>query len=199
MTDRSKQQELMDSLTVEIDADQLSQIVRDKASETTQTPETRYLVERPSILKARPKSKAAAVQGLSTKDMVRLIQRQHKWVLVEYSDPATNSRVYGWTLKKYLRRLAPIQSTTSKERSSFGSNPGNSLTGEERLAITDNWAATNARRVELINKQIDASLTEEETLELDNLQRLADERIRMFAPLPIKNLESALEELRREG
>ena len=184
---------------VEIDADQLTQIVRDKSSATAQIPAPTYLVQRPSVLKARPKSRAEAVHGLASKDTVRLLQRQHKWVFVESLDQATNSPVYGWTLKKYLRRLPAGQSTSSKELPNPGPKPANSLTREEKLAITDNWAGTNARRVELINKQIEASINEQETRELENLQRLADERIRMFAPLPIKNLESALEEIRREG
>jgi len=69
----------------------------------------------------------------------------------------------------------------------------------ELLAITFDWEQTNERRTELIEKKIKRSILNEEKRELDHLQELTDARIRLLAPLPIKQLEAVREDLKRRG
>lgn len=63
---------------------------------------------------------------------------------------------------------------------------------EERLAARrpDTWDAINERRCALIRKNVNRTITPEESEELARLQQLADERIRELAPLPIAELEA---------
>jgi len=65
------------------------------------------------------------------------------------------------------------------------------LTLSELLMITVDWEKTNERRVELIFKKVKRSISPEESAELNGLQRLADARIRLIAPLPIIEMEAA--------
>ncbi len=58
----------------------------------------------------------------------------------------------------------------------------------EFLAITDGWAETNLRRCELIQRTVDGGLTGLEKTELESLQRLADMRVRLLAPLSLDEL-----------
>ena len=60
---------------------------------------------------------------------------------------------------------------------------------QDLLAISIDWANTNKVRCKLIEKEVDETITEDEQLELERLQTLADYRIRLMAPLPIKELE----------
>ena len=60
---------------------------------------------------------------------------------------------------------------------------------------TITWDNVNARRVYLIFKEVYASLSSEEKLELDNLQSAADARSSLVAPLPIRELEKLKKEL----
>src|SRR5687767_13269545 len=57
------------------------------------------------------------------------------------------------------------------------------------LAISVNWDHTNGARCSLIKKEVDETITAAEQKELDRLQTLADYRIRLVAPLPLKELE----------
>jgi hypothetical protein len=70
---------------------------------------------------------------------------------------------------------------------------------DELLAVTVDWDYTNERRAQLIEKKVKKYIANGEKLELDRLQRLADARIRILAPLPIKQLEDIREELKRRG
>ena len=67
------------------------------------------------------------------------------------------------------------------------------------LSITADWDATNERRVQLIHKQIDKRISQEEEDELHLLQKLADSRIRLVAPLPIPQMETVKEDLKRRS
>jgi type I restriction-modification system DNA methylase subunit len=67
------------------------------------------------------------------------------------------------------------------------------------LAITVDWEQTNERRTQLIFKKVEKTISAEEKLELDELQRLADCRINLLAPLPIEKLEAVKEDLKRRG
>ncbi len=69
----------------------------------------------------------------------------------------------------------------------------------ELLAITVDWEQTNERRSQLIEKKVKRNILTDEKNELDYLQQLRDARIRLLAPLPIKQLEKVREELQRRG
>ena len=73
------------------------------------------------------------------------------------------------------------------------------LTLRGLLAVTADWEQTNGRRTVLIFKKVKKSISAEEGLELDDLQRLADCRIRLLAPLPVQDLEAVKEESERRG
>jgi len=73
------------------------------------------------------------------------------------------------------------------------------LTLRDLLAITADWEQTNERRAQLILKKVKKSISAEGRIELDELQRLADCRIRLLAPLPIQKLEAIKEDLERRG
>lgn len=69
----------------------------------------------------------------------------------------------------------------------------------ELLTITVDWERTNERRSRLIEKKVKRTILINEKDELDYLQQLTDARIRLLAPLPIKQLEAVREELKRRG
>ena len=69
----------------------------------------------------------------------------------------------------------------------------------ELMAITADWEQTNERRVQLIDKKVKRNILTAENTELDYLQQLTDARIRLLAPLPIKQLEATQEDLKRRG
>lgn len=73
------------------------------------------------------------------------------------------------------------------------------LTLRELLAITADWGQTNDRRTQLILRKVKKSISNEGRIELDELQRLADCRIRLLAPLPIVELEAVKKDLERRG
>ena len=73
------------------------------------------------------------------------------------------------------------------------------LTLRELLAITADWEQTNDRRTQLILRKVKKSISDEGRIELDELQRLADCRIRLLAPLPIEELEAIKKDLERRG
>jgi hypothetical protein len=66
----------------------------------------------------------------------------------------------------------------------------------ELLAITENWTSTNRRRDLLIRRKVERTLKAEEKSELEELQRLATLRRRILAPLPIKEMEIYLQDLK---
>lgn len=69
----------------------------------------------------------------------------------------------------------------------------------ELLDITVDWEQTNDRRFQLIEKKVERNISSDEKRELADLQQLTDARIRLLAPLPIKQLEEVREELERRG
>ena len=69
----------------------------------------------------------------------------------------------------------------------------------ELLAITADWEQTNTRRFQLIEKKVKRKIRANEKRELDYLQQLTDARIRLLAPLPIKQLEEVRKKLKRRG
>ncbi len=60
---------------------------------------------------------------------------------------------------------------------------------EELVAATEDWHATNGRRVELIQKRVSDTANSEEGAELSRLQAAADWRVRLLAPLPLRQVE----------
>lgn len=180
-------------------------VLTEKVAENTgqlkpsQDTNTYYVVHRKVELRLRSKSTSPAVAILFPNQRVKLVQKSHQWIYVEYFDEIEAVPKYGWAYKKYFKRL-----TTDYSRGWVSRNQPmtvglkESLSPAERVAITSDWEQTNARRVELIRKKVKSSITPDEGRELENLQRLADERIRLLAPLPIKNLESLLENIKAE-
>ena len=69
----------------------------------------------------------------------------------------------------------------------------------ELMAITADWEQTNERRAQLIEKKVKRNILTDEKNELDYIQQLTDARIRLLAPLPIKQLEAVREDLKRRG
>lgn len=61
----------------------------------------------------------------------------------------------------------------------------------------ENWDTINERRCELIVKDVKRTITPEEAEELEGLQRLADERIRRLAPLPLEEMKAYLESIEK--
>jgi hypothetical protein len=158
-----------------------------------------YVVEREVALRIKPRTKSKITALLFPNQKVRLVQPSHQWIYVEYFDEIEAVPKYGWAYKKYLKRLASDHSRDwSSRHKPLTIGLTESLPTEERVAITSSWDQTNARRVELIHKKVKKSITPDEKRELENLQRLADERIRLIAPLPIKKLESLLENIKAE-
>lgn len=70
------------------------------------------------------------------------------------------------------------------------------ITLRDLLAITIDWDKANKRRAILIHKKVDKEISSDEIQELNNLQRLADLRIHLLAPLPLSELEKIQEELK---
>jgi hypothetical protein len=68
----------------------------------------------------------------------------------------------------------------------------------ELLMITADWEETNKKRTSLISKKIKKNISFEELQELETLQKLAVSRRQLIAPLPIKELEKAIETLQRK-
>jgi type I restriction-modification system DNA methylase subunit len=69
----------------------------------------------------------------------------------------------------------------------------------ELMAITVDWEKTNERRAQLIARKVKKNILINEKNELEYLQQLTDARIRLLAPLPIKQLEAVREDLMRRG
>jgi hypothetical protein len=65
----------------------------------------------------------------------------------------------------------------------------------DHLAITYDWSETNRRRESLIRKKMGRLITQFEQAELDHLQSLASSRVRLFAPLPLKELDEVHRQL----
>ena len=61
------------------------------------------------------------------------------------------------------------------------------------IAITQDWPETNRRRDALIEKKVRRSIAPEERAELSRLQELADLRVRLVAPLPLRELKQVQE------
>jgi hypothetical protein len=154
---------------------------------------TYYRVERQVGLSARPK--LGTYQGLLVPDQtVRLVERSHKWIFVEYFDQIHGIARSGWGPKKYFLQVPSVSAQPLRVSPKLASNK---LTADEYLALTEKWEQTNKRRIELIYKKAEHNLAAEEVNELEKLQRLADARIRLFAPLPISSVESVLENFER--
>ena len=136
--------------------------------------------------------------SLLPKQKSRLVQRRHKWIYVEYFDEIEGIPKYGWANKKYLKKIEEgIELKLATPNKPVQNQPPESLTTQERIAITDHWNQTNTRRVDLIHKKLAKIITASEKEELDRLQNLMDKRIRLLAPLPINALTSFLEDIER--
>ncbi|HEU4713345.1 MAG TPA: hypothetical protein VFS76_17375 [Pyrinomonadaceae bacterium] len=157
-------------------------------------PNTYYRVLRQVDVSVRPKPSGYHVVGVLVPDQtVRLVERGHKWISVEYFDQLQGVARQGWAPKKYFEYVSGPAAQPAKE----AVRQSSSLSERERREINEDWEETNQRRIDLIYKEAESKLTSEEKEELDRLQRLTDERIRLVAPLPLAQLESVLEKLER--
>jgi len=65
---------------------------------------TYYIVERTARLQLRPSTKSLALALLFPNQKVRLVERNHKWIYVEYFDYLEGVPKMGWTFKKYFKK-----------------------------------------------------------------------------------------------
>ena len=65
-----------------------------------------YVAERTVTLKEAPNHKSKTIMTIPKNDEVRLIQRKHKWIYIEYTQDSDEKPLYGWVDKKYLRLAA---------------------------------------------------------------------------------------------
>jgi len=73
------------------------------ASKAEQRVNIYYVVERPVNVKEKTDNRSKTLATLERDDEVRLIERKHKWILVEYE--SQSGLEYGWVNKKYLQRV----------------------------------------------------------------------------------------------
>ena len=66
---------------------------------------TYYEVERSVGIRLEPSTKSSVVRILYPGHKVRLVERNHKWIFVEYFDYINGEIRYGWLYKKYAQQL----------------------------------------------------------------------------------------------
>lgn len=115
-------------------------------------------------------------------------------ILALYRLPAHLERLLLELFSNVHRRGVPF-----KQKEYFPSHYSDEVSLADFLSLTVDWEQTNERRVGLIHKKISGELTAEEDSELNHLQRLTDSRIRLFAPLPIRQLQEIRDDLKRRG
>jgi hypothetical protein len=71
----------------------------------TEDPSTYYVIERPVDVRSKPTAKSASLGKLYPNQKVRLVQRKHEWIYVEYFDYIEGVPKYAWLLKKYSKML----------------------------------------------------------------------------------------------
>jgi SH3 domain-containing protein len=81
---------------------QLQQVI----TNTERLLNTHYEVIRPVKLKERPDHRAKTLTTIPKGESVRLIEKKHKWVKVEYVEDSDEGPIHGWVAKKYLRRVS---------------------------------------------------------------------------------------------
>ena len=86
----------------------------DPASASKPQP-TFYSVQRAVHLRAGATTKARILMTLSPKQIVRLLERDSKWIRVEVADHVGGEPVTGWVYKKYLRRIDGSTGTNLNE------------------------------------------------------------------------------------
>jgi hypothetical protein len=72
------------------------------------------------------------------------------------------------------------------------------ITLRELLKAVHQWQATNAVRGDLIKRSVRGKLTADERKDLDELQRIADLRVALVAPLPLARLEAVQLQLQQK-
>ena len=176
---------------------QLSHIMRGVLENTSrmipQTDDnTYYRVIRPVGVSVRPKPQPYQMTGLLVPDQtVRLVERSHRWVSVEYFDQLHGVARQGWAPKKYFEQMSAAAAQPAKAPVS--------LVSDERIVIDERWEETNKRRIDLIFKKAESKLTASEQVELDRLQDLTDEHLHLVAPLPLSAIDAIMENLERSN
>ena len=70
-----------------------------------ETAEVYYEVEREVKVLSSPRSGAAISQTIPAEKTVRLLQRKHRWIRVEFLQEGKGDPQTGWLLKKYTKRV----------------------------------------------------------------------------------------------
>jgi uncharacterized protein (DUF433 family) len=68
-----------------------------------------YIVEHAIAVHIKPNNRSASVAMLYPNQKVRLVQRSHQWIYVEYFDYIEGLPKSGWTRKKYLKRAQEVK------------------------------------------------------------------------------------------
>lgn len=82
---------------------QMLTALQQMASKAEQQVNVYYVAERTVRLKEKPNNRAKTLATVGRDDEVRLLERSHKWILVEYD--SESGLLYGWANKKYLKRI----------------------------------------------------------------------------------------------
>lgn len=78
-----------------------------------------YVVERQVPIQIKPKFKSPTIAVLFPNQKVRLVRDNHKWIYVEYFDYLEGIPRYGWTNKKYLKKLKAMFKDKETENSVY--------------------------------------------------------------------------------
>jgi hypothetical protein len=159
------------------------------------------------------------VPDLGSKDLTPLVSAVRAYLdhntLLSSVDP-NDLRLMHWRIDAEVLRLYELPVRLERElvnlfsgrrrrgvpfvqRDYFPQHFREAIALHELLAITADWNEINQRREELILKNVKETVSSAERLELGNLQRLADMRVRMLAPLPLKQMERIRDELYQRG
>jgi hypothetical protein len=117
-------------------------------------------------------------------------------VLRLYELPARLEREVLNLFSGFERRGVPFSQTAYFPR---GFSESMRLRDLLAVATTGDWDQLNERRTDLILKGVEGTISATEQSELDDLQRLADARIFLQAPLPITQMERIKEDLQKRG
>lgn len=92
----------------------LSRLVEQALEQATEEQEERFVVrERPATVRLKPEHGSAVDGKLMPNEVVRAIDKEGKWVQVEYYHWLREEYRSGWVLKKYLERVPANHSKTA--------------------------------------------------------------------------------------
>lgn len=84
----------------------LTVLIEKALVKAAETPEERFVVrERPATVRSKPEHGSAVEGKLMPNEVVRAIDKDGKWIEVEYYHWLREEYRTGWVLKKYLERV----------------------------------------------------------------------------------------------